>query len=77
MWVMQANYGFGRGWEDECVEPSKAGALERLAEYEEDAGQYSYRMNFGVDMVSILLLIGGSAAILAVLQIWLDKAEEE
>jgi hypothetical protein len=35
------------------------------------------RMNFGVDMVSILLLIGGSAAILAVLQIWLDKAEEE
>lgn len=44
MWVMQANYGFGRGWEDECVEPSKAGALERLAEYEEDAGQYSYRI---------------------------------
>ena len=44
MWVMQANYGFGHGWEDECVEPSKAGALERLAEYEEDAGQYSYRI---------------------------------
>ena len=61
MWVMQANYGFGHGWEDECVEPSKAGALERLAEYEENAGQYSYRI----------------AAILAVLQIWLDKAEEE
>ena len=76
MWVMQANYGFGHGWEDECVEPSKAGALERLAEYVLSDTKES-RMNFGVDMVSILLLIGGSAAILAVLQIWLDKAEEE
>jgi len=34
-------------------------------------------MTFGSDMISILLLIGGSAAILAVLQIWLDKVEDD
>ena len=44
MWVMQANYGFGHGWEDECVEKTQAEALQRLKEYRENAPKYSYRI---------------------------------
>ena len=42
--LMQANYGFGHGWEDECVESNRAEALQRLKEYRENAPRYSYRI---------------------------------
>jgi hypothetical protein len=36
--VMQANYGFGHGWEDECTEESRKEINQRLKEYRENAG---------------------------------------
>ena len=36
MWVVQVNYGYGHGWEDECVENNRAEALQRLKEYREN-----------------------------------------
>ncbi len=44
MWVLQANYGYGDGYEDECVEETRAEALQRLKEYRENAPKYSYRI---------------------------------
>ena len=44
MWVLQANYGYGHGYEDECVEETRAEALQRLKEYRENAPKYSYRI---------------------------------
>ena len=43
--VMQANYGFGHGWEDECSEASSKEINQRLKEYREAAGSVgSYRV---------------------------------
>ena len=36
MWVIQVNYGYGHGWEDDCVEETRAEALQRLKEYRID-----------------------------------------
>ena len=36
--VMQANYGYGHGWEDECSEDSRKEINQRLKEYRENAG---------------------------------------
>ena len=36
MWVVQVNYGYGHGYEDECVEETRAEALERLQEYRDN-----------------------------------------
>ncbi len=44
MWVVQVNYGYGHGWEDECVEKTRAEALQRLKEYRENAPTYSCRL---------------------------------
>ena len=44
MWVLQANYGYGHGYEDECVEKTRAEALQRLKEYRGNAPKYSYRI---------------------------------
>ena len=35
MWVVQVNYG-SYGWEDDCVEETRAEALQRLKEYRID-----------------------------------------
>ena len=35
MWVVQVNYG-SYGWEDDCVEKTRAEALERLQEYRDN-----------------------------------------
>ena len=43
MWVIQVNYG-SYGWEDDCVEETRAEALQRLKEYRENAPKYSYRI---------------------------------
>jgi hypothetical protein len=43
--VMQANYGYGHGWEDECTEETRAEANARLKEYRENAGNVgTYRV---------------------------------
>jgi hypothetical protein len=42
MWMIQVNYG-SHGWEDECLEPNRAAALERLQEYRENC-KYPVRM---------------------------------
>ena len=36
MLVVQVNYGYGHGYEDECVEKTRAEALERLKEYRDN-----------------------------------------
>jgi hypothetical protein len=36
MWVVQVNYGYGHGYEDECVESTRAEALQRLQEYRDN-----------------------------------------
>jgi hypothetical protein len=36
--VMQANYGYGHGWEDECSEETRKEINQRLKEYRENAG---------------------------------------
>lgn len=43
-WELQANYGFGHGWETECTEYSRTEARARLKEYRENAPGYSYRI---------------------------------
>lgn len=43
--VMQANYGYGHGWEDEYSEASRKEINRRLKEYRENAGNVgSYRV---------------------------------
>ena len=43
--VMQANYGYGHGWEDECSEESRKEINQRLKESRENAGNVgSYRV---------------------------------
>jgi hypothetical protein len=36
MWVVQVNYGYGHGYEDECVEKTREEALQRLQEYRDN-----------------------------------------
>lgn len=43
--IMQANYGYGHGWEDECSEDSRKEINQRLKDYRENAGNVgSYRV---------------------------------
>lgn len=43
--VMQANYGYGHGWEDECSEETRKEANQRLKDYRENAGSVgTYRV---------------------------------
>ena len=37
-WVLQADYGFGHGWEDICAEKSRTEIKQRLKEYRENEG---------------------------------------
>lgn len=43
-YVLQGDYGYGHGWEDIVTESTKEGAKERKREYQENAGQYLYRI---------------------------------
>lgn len=43
LYEIQANYGYGDGWEYECAEYTRADAKERLKEYRINAPQYQYR----------------------------------
>jgi len=36
-WVIECNYGFGDGWEAECVELRRKDARDRLKEYQENS----------------------------------------
>lgn len=36
--ILQANYGYGHGWEDECSEETRKEVNQRLKEYRENAG---------------------------------------
>ena len=42
MWVVQGNYG--QGWEDVTAEDTRAEAIERLREYQENEPQYAHRV---------------------------------
>lgn len=37
-WVLQANYGYGHGWEDICAAKSRTEINQRLKEYRENEG---------------------------------------
>ena len=37
-WVLQADYGYGHGWEDICAEKSRTEINQRLKEYRENEG---------------------------------------
>ena len=41
---IEANYGYGHGWEYEVAESTREEAKKRLREYRENAPQYSYRL---------------------------------
>ena len=43
MWVLQADYGCGQGWEDEIEEETKAEALQRLKEYRAECKNTPYK----------------------------------
>lgn len=43
IYVIQGNYGYGHGWEDECSEDSRREARQRLKEYREN-GPGAYRL---------------------------------
>lgn len=39
--IVQGNYGYGHGWEDECSEETRKEARDRLREYRENGlGRY-------------------------------------
>ena len=42
-YIIQGNYGYGHGFEDECTEETRKGALQALREYREN-GSGDYRM---------------------------------
>lgn len=42
-YIVQGNYGYGHGFEDECAEETRKEAKERLKEYREN-GNGSYRI---------------------------------
>lgn len=44
IWVLEADYGYGDGWEYVIEESSKAEAYKQLQTYRENAPQYSYRV---------------------------------
>lgn len=37
VFIIQSNYGFGHGWEDECCESRRKDGLARLREYRENS----------------------------------------
>lgn len=41
--IVQGNYGYGHGWEDETAEETRKEALQRLCEYREN-GPGAYRL---------------------------------
>lgn len=43
-YVVQANYGYGHGWEDATAENTRSEAKQRLREYRENAPEYAYRL---------------------------------
>jgi hypothetical protein len=43
-YVIQANYGYGDGWEDETIEATRADAVACLKEYRANAPEYVYRL---------------------------------
>lgn len=43
-YVLQTDYGYGHGWEDVVAESTEAEAKERKREYQDNAGQYPYRI---------------------------------
>ena len=57
MWVVQVNYGYGHGYEDECVEKTRAEALERLKEYRDNCNYpvriKRYRGQHGIEAMEI------------------------
>lgn len=42
-YIVQGNYGYGHGWEDECAEETYREGRQRLREYQEN-GSGSYRL---------------------------------
>ena len=46
LFVVQANYGFGDGWEDLCASPERKEAKEDLKAYRVNAPGTPYRMIF-------------------------------
>ena len=42
--VLQANYGYGHGWEDECQSEDRGEVRQHLREYRENAPDYAYRV---------------------------------
>ena len=43
-WLVQVDYGYGHGWEDECQEGTLREAHARLREYRENVPQYPARL---------------------------------
>lgn len=44
LWILQADYGYGHGWEDETAEESRDEIDKRWREYIKNAPQYKYRI---------------------------------
>lgn len=44
VWVLEANYGYGDGWEEVLCEYSATDIKKRLQEYQENIPQYPYRV---------------------------------
>ena len=44
LYVLQANYGYGHGWEDECQGEDHRKIYQHLREYRENAPEYAYRI---------------------------------
>jgi hypothetical protein len=49
-WRLEVNYGYGHGWEVECVELTPSEGKKRLKEYRENC-QYSSRLTRGRERV--------------------------
>ncbi len=44
LWVLQANYGYGHGWEDSCASEKWSEVRGDLRAYRENAPEYAYRV---------------------------------
>lgn len=42
--VLQSNYGYGHGWEDECQSESRKEMVDDFKTYRENAPKYAYRI---------------------------------
>ena len=46
MWILEANYGFGHGWEEEGGYDTMSEARADLKAYRLNAPKYSYRVKY-------------------------------